>query len=652
MKHALLLRGLVVLLLCGGPSLAASPPPPADTRPLVTPADLPPLPDEQTVPFGKEVDGLACRLITPADVAPGQPIRLVVQVRNNSDRLRYICDVFHIEFPEQAALAVTGPDGKPIKQARTATSHLSPERLVPIKPGETRRFDVANAREFFASWTQKDGKAIAVDGFAAEGKYSLTYTYRCPKCPERFDMGTRTTEKDGKRIEEKIYAEPTKDQRAGAWAGTLTATAPMTVRPVNKDDLTVHEWGVFTVFNDLKLANVNRKAEWGSLPAEFYRQFPERRLRWVPAAWDKPIVYFYTKQPSLFVDVQVRFSQGAPVVWWPACQDPIDDGMGRGGMVVKRGETSDKVFDRLHWAGWLGATAPACGGLGRNCNDWVKVSEFPLPKESWLHDARLKDAAPITVIGSKLQRSAPWVTDRPETERFIFYDGLMPAPDYLRCVRVTDTAVTVKNTAPFPLGPLFLVDRRSGRRGGDGTVAIRVEAIAPGTEATLPLERAVPERLQKFTGDVRTALLGTGLFEAEANSILKIWHGSFFEAEGLTAFYLLPQAEYDRLLPLQVSPRPAAGPVRVGIALHPAFENGPVVRERVAQLIRDLDSAEFGVREAATRALEQMGPWAVAQLQEALKGKPSLETSRRLERLLERADASEWLRQAAPPAKK
>jgi hypothetical protein len=421
------------------------------------------------------------------------------------------------------------------------------------------------------------------------------------------------------------------------------------------DDLTVHEWGVFTVFNDLKFANANLKTEWGTLPAEFYRQFPERRLRWAPAVWKKPIIYFYSKQPSLWLDVSVRFPEGAPVVWWPACAEPLDDGTGRA--MTPQLAQPEKVFDRLRWTGWLGNTAPRMG-IGANGNDWVKVEEFKLPNLGWLEDARLKDAAQFTVVGSHIQRSAPWITNRPETERFIFYDGLVPAPDFLRCVRVTDKAVTVKNTASFPLASLFLVDRRANRAAKDAAVAYRSEAIPPGAEVTVPTEAfalrkpadgaPLDEPLAKFAGQVHKALIGAGMFEAEADSILKIWRRSFFESDGLTAFYLLPQTEYDRMLPLQVTPAPVGGPVRVGIALHPAFENGPDVRERVAKLIAQLDAADFASRESATKTLEQLGPWAVPQIREALKEKPSLETSRRLERLVEKADATEWLRQTAP----
>src|SRR5262249_39235744 len=158
-----------------------------------------------------------------------------------------------------------------------------------------------------------------------------------------------------------------------------------------KDDLVVHEWGVFTVFNDVKYANVNRKEEWGSLPTFFYRQFPKERLRWVPAAWDKPVVYFYAKPQSLRVGVKVTFTEGAPVVWWPAAYDPVDDGGFRTADTPKR----PRPFRSLTWDAWLGERAP-----DPRTRQWVQATDFPLPADCWLREARLPGASKLTVVGN------------------------------------------------------------------------------------------------------------------------------------------------------------------------------------------------------------------------------------------------------------
>jgi RNA polymerase sigma factor (sigma-70 family) len=58
--------------------------------------------------------------------------------------------------------------------------------------------------------------------------------------------------------------------------------------------------------------------------------------------------------------------------------------------------------------------------------------------------------------------------------------------------------------------------------------------------------------------------------------------------------------------------------------------------ERIRRLLADLDSREFTVRQAAARALKQIGDQAEPQLRAALEGKPSLELRRRIKEILDR----------------
>ena len=53
-------------------------------------------------------------------------------------------------------------------------------------------------------------------------------------------------------------------------------------------------------------------------------------------------------------------------------------------------------------------------------------------------------------------------------------------------------------------------------------------------------------------------------------------------------------------------------------------------------MIKELDDERFQVRENAARELEQLGELAEGPLQRVLRGAPSLEQRRRVERLLEK----------------
>jgi WD40 repeat protein len=63
--------------------------------------------------------------------------------------------------------------------------------------------------------------------------------------------------------------------------------------------------------------------------------------------------------------------------------------------------------------------------------------------------------------------------------------------------------------------------------------------------------------------------------------------------------------------------------------------------KQLARLLADLDSDDFSTREKATRELEALGETAAPALRKVLEGKPSVETRRRVSRLLEQAAGKE-----------
>jgi RNA polymerase sigma factor (sigma-70 family) len=66
--------------------------------------------------------------------------------------------------------------------------------------------------------------------------------------------------------------------------------------------------------------------------------------------------------------------------------------------------------------------------------------------------------------------------------------------------------------------------------------------------------------------------------------------------------------------------------------------------KQLARLLADLDSDQFEVRDKATKALEELGESAEAGLRQALDGQPSVETQRRVQRLLEKIEGTDCLR--------
>jgi hypothetical protein len=105
-----------------------------------------------------------------------------------------------------------------------------------------------------------------------------------------------------------------------------------------------------------------------------------------------------------------------------------------------------------------------------------------------------------------------------------------------------------------------------------------------------------------------------------------------------------PASAYEAIAALVAVPKQAVPFLKERLLAPPP---PPPDLQQVAQWIADLGSDRFAVRQKATKELEKLGPAAEPALRKALAANPPLDTSRRLEQLLERAAMipSEELRQ-------
>jgi hypothetical protein len=501
--------------------------------------------------WGKSVDGLAGRLIVTPRCAVGQAISVVIEIKNTSNKRRYFVPRLDPLASEWLTVGVSGPNGELRQGMRAAGYHTEERDYQPIEPGEIKRSQIFDLRRYFIelepweAYPKRTGKDVVT------GKYTLRFQFRSP---------------------ELVAASASEDLQTNQWLGPLTS-APVTfnLQPLDENDLVVHEWGVFKLFKDPALAAVDRKREWDSLPSFFYRQLPKERLRWNPGSWLKPIVYFYAKAAPLHLSVNVSFTHGAPVIWWPAVADPIDDG---GRQPNGKAERS-QPFRSLTWDAWVGNPGPMSalefGPWNRDKAFTLPAMDFPLPKDCWLQQARLPEASRLTVVGTKEgPRTAPWLMNRPETEGFLYYDGLVPAPDYLSCEQVDETSLRLHNRSSFAIRRLFVVDRRVE---GKTRFAALDKLLQPNATRPIALRSvAAADWPAAGAAQFKRALLDTGLYETEAGALQAIWNKDLLEGKGITVFYILPRSEYNRMLPLDILPAPAVKPVRVGIAVHPQMQ--------------------------------------------------------------------------------
>jgi hypothetical protein len=242
-----------------------------------------------------------------------------------------------------------------------------------------------------------------------------------------------------------------------------------------------------------------------------------------------------------------------------------------------------------------------------------------------------------------------------QSEKFIYYDGLTPPVDFVRCDDVAANSITVRNSAKFDIANLILVDRRDNKN----VRWARVDKLAAGAKLQValrpvPADHAVRSDAlnESWTQAAQNALgrdlRAAGLFDKEADSVLAIWQKGLFDRPGITALYLLPQAQYDRMLPLTVTPKPQST-VRVGIALQGQLEmTSAKVQARVKERVAKMDDDNYRVRDQAEKDLADLGPSAFAAIRQALAGKVSAEAKTRLEKLLSR-DAGQYLGKSGDP---
>jgi RNA polymerase sigma factor (sigma-70 family) len=101
---------------------------------------------------------------------------------------------------------------------------------------------------------------------------------------------------------------------------------------------------------------------------------------------------------------------------------------------------------------------------------------------------------------------------------------------------------------------------------------------------------------------------------------------------------------YHAVLALAGAPKQSVGLLQERLRQEPVA----VDSKRIAQWLAELDSDQFAVREKASAELEKLGEIAEPALRKALKGEPSVELRRRVERLLE---TLEQARDQLPTAK-
>ena len=358
-------------------------------------------------------------------------------------------------------------------------------------------------------------------------------------------------------------------------------------------DFEAHEWGTFTsVFGSDGTLLSGLYAEEETLPPFVHshggmdsvalrKRFKGfyRDLKNVTVKMETPVVYFYS-DTGFRAHVAVGFENGSISQWYPS----------RSG-----GETPPKPIFIKEVDPMLAAAAER-SGLGTygkhqivgGAIDFAKpyrgaikwdVDVLPPSPEN---DSRVfRGSETLTWTHPRMTDSNVVRSDSGEHEKYLFYRGLGNFESLLQPRFVDDDRLLLSNAGKDPVSAWFLFHHEM-----DGSVSLFSGSDLKGRNAaTVDLRK-----IEKLEGDWKTpvydtfvkALVREGLFQKEADAMIRTWWNSYFEKPGLRVFWMMPVAELDERLPLKISPNPRKT-VRVMVGrsevLSPEFERALLAAE-------------------------------------------------------------------------
>ncbi len=240
---------------------------------------------------------------------------------------------------------------------------------------------------------------------------------------------------------------------------------------------------------------------------------PRRRRRGSDARPMDPALLFYTDQP-VTVSVRVGFQDGLPVAWWPKARPDGRD------LVFK-----DVTIDpRL--------SAPRA--------DALDTQRWP----------GLKPLAHFRAIGATPVKVGKAI------ERALVYEGALPFAPKIEVKRGEKGSWSVRNGGTHDLLDVLFIPA------GERERAVLIGTLKPGAAVSVTPGETT---LQALAGSTEMLLRATGLFPKEVTALRKILLSPEFMLDpGARVLARVPQARWDTLFPLSITPKPRQL-LRVGV---------------------------------------------------------------------------------------
>jgi hypothetical protein len=361
------------------------------------------------------------------------------------------------------------------------------------------------------------------------------------------------------------------------------------VRAPAQDNLVVHEWGTFT-----SIAGKDGVAlEWRPLngPVDLPKfvhtiQEGDAGLRNAPKAdltavvrMETPVIYFYSNN-EMDVSVKVDFPKGKITEWYPQAR------------LVRTG---------INWGRFKVMPGAAIN----------------LPAEyspSHYFAARETDSAPVQVCSTDGKPA--------QQEKFLFYRGVGTF-DLPLSVKLDGDKLLLKNLSTKKIERLIVFENGGGKIGYRMLDAFTGETISerPTLDANIDL----------LIGDLKQTLVAAGLYEKEAEAMIKTWRTSWFE-EGMRVFYILPRETTDTVLPIDIDPKPTQ---LVRVLVGRAEVITPEMEKTVQKQVSMLANPWPAVREEAMLAIRKYGRFSEPILKRLLENERNELQRKRIKEVIE-----------------
>ncbi|MFT7618024.1 MAG: hypothetical protein ACI97A_001663 [Planctomycetota bacterium] len=314
----------------------------------------------------------------------------------------------------------------------------------------------------------------------------------------------------------------------------------------------VHEWGTFTSMQGsqgLTLEGLQHEEE--RLPDFVYsrtevRECPLRDAGYkglevpvthVTQKMETPVIYFHSKTKRK-LRVRVDFIGGLLTQWYPVSNllGPPEASIDKGPLDLKTVKSS--------FLEWDIDIIPARS---------KKLPKLPIvPADDIWNLARQVDACYVQTH----PRLGKGRLGPVEAERYLFYRGLGTFALPFSIEMKTPQSQVFKNTTPLPISFAVALEVR-----GDTGRIVVARGIEGGKNFDFSFADSKPMKIDQLTRriekELMDAIISSGMTTKEAKAMVKTWARSWFKTEGNRVLYLVPRELIDKILPLQISPKPA-----------------------------------------------------------------------------------------------